>query len=112
MASPITDNRHLLDEVGSGDPKRALEAIRDRLILEFDQAPTRYMAALARVLLEVLKDLQRLPADKPERSVVDELIARREERLLTTRGEPRSKRQGGREKEAYPRRRGTSPKSS
>jgi hypothetical protein len=38
MAPPITDSCRLLDEVGSGDRKRALQAIRDRLIVELDQA--------------------------------------------------------------------------
>jgi hypothetical protein len=105
MAPPISDSRRLLDEVGSGDPKRALEAIRDRLIVEFDQAPSRYVAALARVLIDVLKDLQRLPSGKRERTLEDELRDRREMRL-TTRGEVPAQRNGGRTKEAYPRRSG------
>jgi hypothetical protein len=110
MAPPISDSRRLLDEVGSGDPKRALEAIRDRLIVEFDQAPCRYVAGLARELLAVLKALDQLPSDKPERSIVDELIERRQERL-TARGHVPVQRNGGRRKEAYPRRSGK-PKSS
>jgi hypothetical protein len=110
MSPPITDNRRLLDEVGSGDPIRALEALRDRLIVEFDQAQTRYMAALARVLLEVLKDLDRLGSDKPGRSIADEIAARRDERL-TARGTVPAQRSGGRTKEEYPRRSGK-PKSS
>jgi hypothetical protein len=101
----------MLDEVASGDVRRALGALRDKLILELDEAPSRYVAGLSRELLAVLKALQQLPSEKPERTIADELIARREERL-TSRGTVPSKRQGGREPEVYPRRRGTAPKSS
>ena len=71
---------------GSGDTKRALEALRDRLIVEMDQAPSRYVAGLSRELLAVLRELDRLQAPKPKRSMEDELKARRADRV-TARGE-------------------------
>jgi hypothetical protein len=101
VAQSIGDSRRMLDAVGSGDTKKALEAVRDRLIVELDQAPSRYVAGLARELLAVVKALQQLPSDRPHRSVADELIARREERL-TARGEAPVQRYGGRQKEEYP----------
>jgi hypothetical protein len=111
MAQSIGDSRRLVDAVGSGSTKSALEAVRDRLIVEIDQSPTRYVAGLARELLAVLKTLDVLPSDKPGRSIADELVERRAERL-TARGTVPAQRNGGREREQYPRRRGTSPKSS
>ena len=106
MSPSITDNRRLLDEVGSGDTKRALEALRDRLIAEIDQAPSRYVAGLSRELLAVLRELDRLQAPKPKRSIEDELKARRADRV-TARGEERVQRYGGRRKEEHPRRKGS-----
>jgi hypothetical protein len=111
MPPSITENRRLLDEVGSGDTKRALEAVRDRLIVELDQAPSRYVAGLARELLAVLRELDRLPAPKPERSFEEELRSRSKERL-TARGEAPLQRYGGRQREEFPRRSGKPEKLS
>jgi hypothetical protein len=111
VVQSIGDSRRLVDEVGSGDSRRALEAVRDRLIWELDQAPSRYVAGLARELLAVLKTIDALAPEKPERSIADELIARREERL-TARGEAPVQRYGGRQKEEYPRQSGKPTKSS
>jgi hypothetical protein len=109
MAQSIGESRRLVDAVGSGSTKQALEAVRDRLIVELDQAPSRYVAGLARELLAVLKTLDALPSEKPERSIADELVQRRAERL-TARGTVPAQRNGGREREQYPRRSGK-PKS-
>jgi hypothetical protein len=111
VAQSIGDSRRLVDEVGSGDSRRALEAVRDRLIVELDQAPSRYVAALARELLAVVKAIDALAPEKPERSIADELIARRQERL-TARGEVPVQRNGGRQREEYPRQSGKPTKSS
>jgi hypothetical protein len=110
MAPSISDSRRMLDAVGSGSTKQALEALRDKLILELDQSPPRYVAGLSRELLAVLKTLEGLPSDKPGRSIADEIAARRDERL-TARGTVPAQRNGGREREQYPRRQGK-PKSS
>ena len=109
MPPPIAESRRLLDEVGSGDTKLALAALRDRLIAELDQAPSRYVAGLARELLAVLRELDRLVAPKPKRSIEDELKARRQ---LTARGEVPVRRNEGRRREEFPRRSGDPKKSS
>jgi hypothetical protein len=111
MAQSISDSRRLLDAVASGSTKEALEVLRDRLILELDQAPSRYIAGLARELLAVLKTIDGLPKPSSGRSIEDELVARREERL-TARGEVPVQRNGGRTKEEFPRRSGKPKRSS
>jgi hypothetical protein len=91
-------------EVASGDICRALEALRDRLAAELAVKRGSGVPALARVLLEVLRDIGRLPAPGPRRSLEEELRDRRARReVLTARGEERVKRQGGRTKEQFPR---------
>jgi hypothetical protein len=112
MAQSIADSRRIVDAVGSGSTKEALEALRDLLIVQLDQAPSRYVAGLARELLAVLKTIDALPSDKPGRSIVDDLVARREERLTTARGEVPVQRNGGRTPEAYHRRSGKPKRSS
>jgi hypothetical protein len=111
MPATITESCRFVDEVTSGDPKRALEAIVGRLAVELDQAEgARNVAVLARALLDVFRSLERLPKPSSGLSVADQLVARREERL-TARGEVPVQRNGGRTKEEYPRRSGK-PKSS
>jgi hypothetical protein len=106
MAQSIGESRRIVDAVGSGSTKEALEGLRDLLVIQLDQAPSRYVAGLSRELLAVLKTLDALPSDKPGRSIADEIAARREDRLLTTRGTVPAQRNGGREREQYPRRSG------
>jgi hypothetical protein len=67
--------------------------------------------SMAKVLLEVLRAIDGLPSEKPERSIADELVARREERLTTARGTEPVQRYGGRTPEEFPRRSGK-PKRS
>jgi hypothetical protein len=95
------------EEIRSGDLRRGLAALRDLLAAELAVRTGTGVPALARVLLEVLRDIGRLPSEKPRRSIEDELKEMREARRLTTRGEERLKRQGGRQKEEFPRRKGS-----
>jgi hypothetical protein len=102
----IGDSRRFLDEMASGDLRRALEALRDRLAVELDQTSGHGVASLARVLLDVLRDIGKLPVPSSERSFAEELDERRRARLegmTTARGETRVKRYGGRERETKPR---------
>ncbi len=96
MAQSITQSRRFVDEVTSGDPRRALEALVERLAVELDQAEgARNVAALVKVLLAVFRAIEGLPK-LAGRSLEDELKDRR-----TARGEPRVNRQGGRTKRSF-----------
>ena len=69
-------------EVASGDQRRALEALRDRLASEIDRADEKGVAVLAQIaaqLRAVLKELAGLPEAKAV-SKADELAARRKAR--------------------------------
>lgn len=112
MSTSIAESRRFLDEVTSGDSRRALTAVVERLAVELDQAEgARNVAVLCKVLLDVFRALDGLPAPRSDRSLVDELNDRRDERL-TARGEVPAQRFGGREPEKYPRRRSSPKKSS
>jgi hypothetical protein len=112
MPPSITESRTFVDRVAGGDTRDALNAIVERLAVELDQAEgARNVAVLARALLDTFRAIERLPASSSDRSIADELIARREARL-TSRGTPPVQRSGGRTKEAYPRRSGDPKKSS
>jgi hypothetical protein len=67
-------------DVASGDIRRALGALRDRLAAELDGKRGPGVASLARVLLEVLRDLHKLPDEHEQPSLVDELAARHRRR--------------------------------
>jgi hypothetical protein len=96
------------EEIGSGDLRRGLSALRDLLAAELAVKTGSGVPALARVLLEVLRDIGKLPSEKPGRSIADELKEMREARLsLNARGQPRVKWQGGRERQQFPRRKGS-----
>lgn len=69
----------LVVEVGSGDRRRALEALRDRLAADLDVAPATVSAQLAAQLRACLADIASLPVEVSG-SVVDDLIARRKAR--------------------------------
>ena len=101
----ISKSCNFLDEVASGDLRRALEALRDRLAVELDQSTGRGVASLARVLLDVLRDIGKLPVSSSERTIEEELDERRRARagLTTARGTERAQRYGGRRKEEKPR---------
>jgi hypothetical protein len=96
------------EEVASGDTRRALAALRDLLAAELAVKTGSGVASVARVLLEVLRDISKLPSEEPGRSIADELKEMRKARLsLNARGQPRVKRQGGREREHFPRQKGS-----
>ena len=77
MAQSITQSRRFVDEVTSGDPRRALEALVERLAVELDQAEgARNVAALVKVLLAVFRAIEGLPK-LAGRSLEDELKDRR-----------------------------------
>jgi hypothetical protein len=67
-----------LDEIASGDQRRALEVLRDHLAVALDQAEERYVASLARELQAVLKQLAGMPVEKKV-TIEDELARRRQE---------------------------------
>lgn len=70
----------LAEVVKSGDYKRSLEALRDRLAgeIEADKADQKgsEVASLAKQLADVLKTLAAMPAER-EKSKVDDLSKRR-----------------------------------
>ena len=53
VAQSISEDRRLLEAVGSGDTRLALAAVRDRLVVELAEAPSRYVAGLVRELLAI-----------------------------------------------------------
>lgn len=66
----------LVDEVGTGDRRRSLIAIRDKLAAELELAEGRNVATIAAELTKTIRELDLLPTGK-ERSAVDELAKRR-----------------------------------
>lgn len=72
-------HEHLVEEVASGDRRRALEAARDRVARELETAEGRDVAPLTRALVQVLDKLAALSTGE-EQSTVDDLAARREAR--------------------------------
>lgn len=112
MPASITESCTFLDAVTSGDTRKALEAVIERVAVELDQAEgARNVATLAKVLLDLLKAVERLPKPVSDRSIADELVARREERL-TAMGTERVRRYGGRTKEEFPRQSGDPKKQA
>jgi hypothetical protein len=71
--------------VVAGDRRKSLEAIRDKLAGELDEAYGRDAAVLAKELRAVITELDSLPGGK-EVSPVDELTARRKARLAEAAG--------------------------
>ncbi len=81
--APVESGSVLVVEVGSGDHRRALEALRDRLAADLDVAPPTVSAQLAAQLRATLAELAGLPV-VISGSVVDDLIARRKARGAKT----------------------------
>ncbi len=75
-----------LPEKVTGSRRDALEAIRDRLAAELEDAEGREVAALARELRATLLELEGLPS-KREESPVDDLAARRANRRAAAAGQ-------------------------
>jgi len=73
------------EAVGSGDRRKALEAIRDKLTGELRTAEGRDAAVLAKELRATIAELDALPGGK-EVSKVDELAARRADRRADAAG--------------------------
>lgn len=69
--------------IASGDHRRALEALRDKLAEELDSSTGRDAATIAKELRAVLDMLSKLPATA-EVSQVDQLAARRAARRANT----------------------------
>ncbi|MEU8270144.1 hypothetical protein AB0B89_23670 [Sphaerisporangium sp. NPDC049002] len=70
----------LVEEVASGDRRRGLEAIRDKLADELGRALGPDAARLAKELTSVMRELATVPTGREE-STVDDLAARRAHRL-------------------------------
>lgn len=68
------------DVVAGGDRRASLEAIRNHLAAELAESSGRDVAAIARELREVMKELDALPVPE-EVSGVDQLARRRANRL-------------------------------
>jgi hypothetical protein len=67
------------DIARTGDRRKTLEAMRDKLADDMDQAPPAVVAQIAARLQSVLDDLEKLGDQKV--SVLDELANRRTDRL-------------------------------
>jgi hypothetical protein len=58
--------------VASGDSGKALRALRDRLAEAIDRDPhPRDLAPLSQRLMDVLAELEKLPAEQPKRTALD-----------------------------------------
>lgn len=68
------------DAAASGDRRATLEAMRDKLAADMDAAPAAVVAQIAGRLSALLAEIAELP-DSMNRSALDELEARRKERL-------------------------------
>lgn len=78
MASrKVTTPKTLVDVVAEGDRRASLEALRDTVARSLADAEPHNVAALAKQLQSVLRELAELPAAKTETSPVDDLNARR-----------------------------------
>jgi len=63
----------------TGDRRKTLEAMRDKLAEAFDEAPPAVVAQIAGRLSAVLAELEALPGER--KSSLDELASRRSDRL-------------------------------
>lgn len=66
----------LSDEIASGDRQRALEALREAVAAQLEEAEPKEAAALSRELRQILGELDKLSAGARGDSV-DDLAARR-----------------------------------
>ena len=72
----MSDSEGLIGEVGSGDRRRGLVALRDVLAVSIAEAEPDKRAPLARQLALVLKEIDELPAVRGASSL-DQLASRR-----------------------------------
>ena len=75
----MSESEAISEAVATGSRRRGLEALRRSLAAHIEVAETGQVAALARQLALVLKELDELPAEKG-RSTFDDLAARRRDR--------------------------------
>jgi hypothetical protein len=66
-----------VDEVASGDERRALEAMRDALAAHMEQADSNVVAQVAARLQAVVKRLAELGSQPTEGSATDEIARKR-----------------------------------
>lgn len=71
----------LADVVAEGDRRASLEALRDTLAQALDEAEPKDVAALALRLSKVLEELDNLPAWNEGDGFVDQLKAKRANRM-------------------------------
>jgi len=76
----VSDADGLSGAVATGDRRQGLEALRGVLARSIEDAEPREVAALARQLALVLKELDELPAEKGA-STFDDLASRRRDRI-------------------------------
>jgi len=82
----------IADAAVSGDRRKTLEAMRDKLAVDMDDAPAAVVAQIAGRLSAVLVELEELGAAK-EVSSLDELDQRRSDRLAAAELSAPAKRQ-------------------
>ena len=70
----------LSEAAESGDYRKTLESLRDRLARELEDASAREVAPLAKQLQDVLATLDRLPSER-EVTLEDELDRQRQKRV-------------------------------
>lgn len=86
MKKPALVVRTLPEVVAGGDLRASLEAVRDDLARRVPGAETREVAALARQLTMVLRELSSLPSPATE-SVLDDLANKRANRIAKAAGQ-------------------------
>jgi hypothetical protein len=82
----------IADAAVTGDRRLTLEAMRDKLARDMDDAPPAVVAQIAGRLAAILAELDALPKSEVV-SPFDELARRREDRLATAEDQPASRRQ-------------------
>lgn len=75
----MSESQSLAEVVATGDYRRSLEALRDRLAEQVEIIEGRDLAPLSKQLADVMRELANLPAVKG-RSSLDDLAARRRDR--------------------------------
>jgi len=70
----------IAEVAATGDRRKTLEAMRDKLARDMDEAPPAVVAQIAGRLSAILTELDEMP-DTEKRSTLDELVARRANRI-------------------------------
>ena len=70
----------IAEAAATGDRRKTLEAMRDKLARDMDDAPAAVVAQIAGRLSAILAELDEMP-DTEKRSTLDELVARRQNRI-------------------------------